>query len=103
MKNCKLLVLLLSVCIACHATLQSGNAHFIVKNLKTEYAVTPLGLDVELPRFSWQMESLGAERGLQQTAYQIIVSDEKGNIVWDSGKTQNGFSLNVGDFYKLNP
>ena len=66
MKNCKLLVLLLSVCIACHATLQSGNAHFIVKNLKTEYAVTPLGLDVELPRFSWQMESLGAERGLQQ-------------------------------------
>lgn len=50
MKNCKLLVLLLSVCIACHATLQSGNAHFIVKNLKTEYAVTPLGLDVELPR-----------------------------------------------------
>lgn len=23
------------------------------------------------------MESLGAERGLQQTAYQIIVSDEK--------------------------
>lgn len=62
MKNCKLLVLLLSVCIACHATLQSGNAHFIVKNLKTEYAVTPLGLDVELPRFSWQMESLGAER-----------------------------------------
>ena len=81
MKNCKLLVLLLSVCIACHATLQSGNAHFIVKNLKTEYAVTPLGLDVELPRFSWQMESLGAERGLQQTAYQIIVSDEKGNIV----------------------
>ena len=95
MKNCKLLVLLLSVCIACHATLQSGNAHFIVKNLKTEYAVTPLGLDVELPRFSWQMESLGAERGLQQTAYQIIVSDEKGNIVWDSGKTQNGFSLNV--------
>ena len=57
MKNCKLLVLLLSVCIACHATLQSGNAHFIVKNLKTEYAVTPLGLDVELPRFSWQMES----------------------------------------------
>lgn len=57
--------------------MQSGNAHFIVKNLKTEYAVTPLGLDVELPRFSWQMESLGAERGLQQTAYQIIVSDEK--------------------------
>ena len=37
MKNCKLLVLFLSVCIACHATLQSGNAHFIVKNLKTEY------------------------------------------------------------------
>ena len=59
MKNCKLLVLLLSVCIACHATLQSGNAHFIVKNLKTEYAVTPLGLDVELPRFSlldWNKE-----------------------------------------------
>ena len=45
-------------------------------------------LYTSLPRFSWQMESLGAERGLQQPAYQIIVSDEKGNIVWDSGKTQ---------------
>lgn len=77
MKNCKLLVLLLSVCIACHATLQSGNAHFIVKNLKTEYAVTPLGLDVELPRFSWQMESLGAERGLQQTAIKLSFQMKK--------------------------
>lgn len=95
MKNYTFLILFLSICMNCHAKLQSGNAHFTVKNLKTEYTVTPLGIDVETPRFSWQMASFGTERGQQQTAYQITVSDEKGNLVWDSGKTQGGLSLNV--------
>ena len=28
---------------------------FQLKKLQVEYAVTPLGIDVEKPRFSWQM------------------------------------------------
>lgn len=95
MKNYRLLILFLSICMTCCARLQSGNTHFSVKNLKTEYAETPLGIDVSLPRFSWQMESSATIRGQQQTAYQITVSDEKGKLMWDSGKTQGGLSLNI--------
>lgn len=95
MKNYKLLILFLSICITSHAKLQSSNTHFSVKNLKTEYAITPLGIDVSFPRFSWQMESSGTERGQQQMAYQVIVSDEEGELVWDSGKTKGAISLNI--------
>ncbi len=35
--------------------------------LKCEYAVDPLGIDVVQPRFSWILES--SQRGEMQTAY----------------------------------
>ncbi len=64
-----------------------------VVNLKSEYAEKPLGLDVEQPRFSWQMSS--GKAGSCQKAYQIIVTDEARQKVWDSGKTLNDVSLNI--------
>lgn len=64
----------------------------IVK-LQTEYASTPLGIDVVKPRFSWQMASVSA--GAHQKAYQIIVVDEAKIKVWDSGKQVSGVSLNI--------
>ena len=41
----------------------------IITNLKTEYRTNPLGIDIVLPRFSWQMQSDNA--GARQTAYQV--------------------------------
>lgn len=64
-----------------------------VSNLKTEYAVTPLGIDVEKPRFSWIMES--NKNGAYQKAYQIEVTDESGTMVWNSGKVGRDTSLNI--------
>lgn len=64
----------------------------IVK-LRTEYTKTPLGIDITHPRFSWQMTSM--KKGCYQTAYQIIVADEAGQKVWDSGKTESDISLNI--------
>ena len=64
-----------------------------IQNLKTEYSQTPLGIDVKHPRFSWQMES--AKPGYYQTAYQIIVLNETGLEVWNSGKVPNSKSLNI--------
>lgn len=64
-----------------------------VVNLKTEYTVTPLGMDVKAPRFSWQMES--ALPGARQTAYQVEVRSESGEPVWDSGKRMSDASLNI--------
>lgn len=67
--------------------------------LRCEYAVNPLGLDTEEPRFSWLLES--SQRGQMQSAYQIIVasSEEKLNEnkgdLWDSGKVTSEKSVNV--------
>ena len=52
-------------------------------NLKTEYLVNPIGIDIKNPRLMWNCEG-----GIRQTAYRIVaVSD--GNTVWDSGKVQS--------------
>ena len=72
-----------------------ANTAFRLKKLQVEYATTPLGIDVEKPRFSWQMEALTDERGLTQTVRQIIVTDEVGTQVWDSRKIADDKSLNI--------
>lgn len=49
-------------------------------NLKTEYLIDPIGIDISNPRLFWNCEG-----GIKQTAYRIIaVTEDK--TVWDSGK-----------------
>ena len=43
-----------------------------VKNLRCEYETDPVGIDVKMPRFSWQLES--TERGVLQKSYEIRVA-----------------------------
>ena len=43
--------------------------------LKCEYAVDPLGVEVPQPRFSWVLES--DQRGQMQSAYQILVASSE--------------------------
>lgn len=70
-------------------------AEIQIANLKVEYTETPLGIDVARPRFSWQMHVPGNERGYRQTAYQLVITDETGDIVWDSYKIKSDISLNI--------
>lgn len=50
------------------------------KNLKCEYLINPIGIDIQNPRLMWNCDG-----GIKQTAYRIVAkSDEK--TVWDSGK-----------------
>lgn len=52
-------------------------------NLKCEYLVNPMGIDIQNPRLMWNCDG-----GITQTAYRIIAkSDEK--TVWDSGKVNS--------------
>ena len=60
------------------------NAAAVIRGLQVEYRSTPLGIDVAQPRFSWQMATTAGERGYAQAAYQILVKDPKGNVVWDT-------------------
>ena len=60
-----------------------------------EYARSPRQLDVRNPRFSWKMENKNGEYGQKQMAYQILVREENGGIVWDSGRKEDDSSLGI--------
>ena len=85
--------MILAVVLLC--TVPQTNAAAVVKNLRVEYRNTPLGIDVTQPRFSWQMATTAGERGYAQTAYQIEIKDPKGNVVWDTKRTDNSVSLGI--------
>ena len=61
-----------------------------VGNLRVENLENPLGIDTAEPRFSWQITS--DKQDVRQTAYQIIVSDDKGEV-WNSGKVESDQQL----------
>ena len=61
-----------------------------VVNLRVENLDKPLGIDTAEPRFSWQITS--NKPNVRQTAYQIIVSDDKGEI-WNTGKVESDQQL----------
>ena len=67
--------------------------------LTCEYAVNPFGIDVSKPRFGWLLDS--SERGVMQSAYQILVASSEDELaadegdLWDSGKVDSGRSVNV--------
>jgi alpha-L-rhamnosidase len=66
-----------------------------IVNQKTEYQRNPVGLDVQKPRFSWEMQS--DARAKKQTSYQITVSKDSDfeNIIWDSGQTTSDKSVHI--------
>jgi alpha-L-rhamnosidase len=74
---------------------QQINAAAILENLLVEYTKTPIGIDVESPRFSWQMQAPADERGYSQTACQVVVKDPQGIVTWDSKKVNDGRSLGI--------
>lgn len=72
-----------------------------IKNLRCEYRLNPLGIEVKKPRLSWQIES--PRTGARQTAYQVICylpasspqAPEEKTILWDSGKRSSDQSIQV--------
>lgn len=82
-------ILVLSVAFLC--TLNS-NAQVKVQHLLTENRNNPIGIDVQQPRFSWQLAS--DQRNIMQTAYEIVVSGAKGPI-WKTGKVMGDQSVQV--------
>ncbi len=69
------------------------------QNLRCEYLVDPLGIDVVRPRLSWTLES--ATRGQEQKAWQVLVADSEENLkkgradLWNSGKVDSNQSNQV--------
>ncbi len=80
----------LSLCLFFLTTTISAQVKVV--NLLTENQTNPIGLDVQQPRFSWQLVS--EQRNISQTAYEITVSGSKGTA-WKSGKITSDRSVQV--------
>ena len=61
-----------------------------VSGLRVENLERPLGIDTDVPRFSWLLTS--DKQDVRQTAYQLVVTDDKGEI-WNSGKVESDEQL----------
>jgi len=65
-----------------------------------EYLVNPLGIDVRVPRFGWQLDG-GDARGVRQIAYRLLVASTPESLtrdegdLWDSGRVASDRSCNV--------
>jgi alpha-L-rhamnosidase len=70
-----------------------------VSELRCEYLVNPLGIDVSAPRLSWMIES--DERGAKQTAYEVQVAGSLEALekdtpdIWTSGRVASDRSTLV--------
>ena len=80
-------------------SLQSFSQMLSVVKLTCENAESPLGIETASPSLSWQI--LSDKRGVQQSAYHILVADDssflrinKGNV-WDSKKNASSQSINI--------
>lgn len=62
----------------------------IAINLKTEYLIDPIGIDIKKPRLFWNCEG-----GIIQTAYQIVAVNEDNDILWDTKKVNSSSMTNI--------
>lgn len=87
-----------SSCVAFAAQKDFSASALTVKNLRCEYKVDPLGIDVAKPRLSWELAS--TDRGVVQTDYEVRVAASesdlaKGKFVWASGKQASDASIGI--------
>ncbi len=93
-------LLAITSCTQSNANIQSSGSEMIrSSDLRCEYLVNPLGIDVVKPRLSWICKS--SQRGQKQTAYRVLVAsfqhklDKDMGDLWDSGKVLSGQSIHV--------
>ena len=92
------MILILGGCdVVTQSSIISGGVK--VSELRCEYRVNPLGIDIVKPRLSWIMES--GQRDQVQIAYQILAADSEEKLrlnqgeLWDSGKVESEQSNQV--------
>ncbi len=85
----------LSRLFALQLLLANAFAQSSVTHLLTENRPDPVGIDMTVPRFSWQLAN--DKRNTVQTAYaiQVFAADNKKVLVWNSGKVNSNQSVLV--------
>jgi alpha-L-rhamnosidase len=87
-KKLRLLPLVLLCCTACFAQLS-------VSELLIENSTNPIGIDIALPRFSWQLQT--DQQNISQSAYELQVFDaaKPQQPLWNSGKINSQQSVYI--------
>lgn len=98
MKKHILFLLILKISLFSSTLLYSAG-RILPSDLKTEWMVNPLGIDVLQPGLSWLLTS--TERGQKQSGYQILVALSEANLavdkgdVWNSGHINSSEQINI--------
>lgn len=83
------LITLLSLIVA-SVSIHAQNGRIIPESLKCELREEPLGIDVPNPDLSYILKAdKGDDRGLRQTAYQILVASSSATLAKDEGDLWN--------------
>lgn len=90
----KVTKILLASALALGMSWQTAYAYTLT-NLEVDHMSNPQAIDREQPRFSWQMKADEGETNLSQEFYQIVVTDLKGKVVWDSKRVKDGRSVDL--------
>lgn len=99
MKPEKIIVFLTTAIFLSGIANSSALAKVQVKKLVCEYKTNPVGIDVQVPRLSWQIVS--DEKNVLQSAYEIRVADSPenlfniGELIWGPGQVKSDQSVNV--------
>ena len=81
-----LFILLAILPLTCIAKKKVVKPDVSISWLRVENMEKPMGIDTDKPRFSWII--LSDKQNVKQTAYQIIVSTDKGEV-WNSGRVES--------------
>ncbi len=70
-----------------------------IKDLRCEYRINPMGIDIVKPRLSWKLDT--TRRGARQRAFQVVAASELKSLfqadtaLWDSGMMDSDQSVLV--------
>jgi len=81
------------ICALCLVSLCGVAGSLEIDRLRCEYLEAPQSVDTSQPVLGWVLNS--DQRGQMQTAYQVLVSDCDGKVMWDSGKVESAESSHV--------
>ena len=85
----------------------SQNNQSSVYDLKSEYLVNPIGIDVKAPRLTWKIND--SRRGAIQKSYDICVGTDSAKVAagkgsyWKTGKINSSSQMVVYDGNQLKP
>ena len=88
-------VIVKSIVCACPA--RAGD--LTIERLRCEYIENPVGIDVLVPRLSWEL--LSETRGQRQTAYRILVASRREKLeanqgdLWDTGRVESHETIHI--------